>query len=719
MLDWHALLSTGSIAGSLTVQGSATLTSTTSQANPGGLTFASSDGTTPAVLTFAGAAGLDAGTQLSLTDQFSNINVTSTGSLKLGAGSQISSLASTSDNTNAQLNVDGTVTLEGNVSTPALDVNIGATGVVDLVGYTWTMPGTHWSRWLSGALVKSTGAPGTVSVDTGGAIMVDGTATLDSGVTLVMDGSSLLTDGTYFTGATVPVMGNQGTLTGAGTLELRHAKLGGIVTLDVGFHTVATGNNPRLLDAFGIAPMDAMWINNGTMTIKAGTFGANTSPSLLLNDAQFNVCAGVTLSGVSRAADASPMFHNTVNATMSLLAASNPLCTGAVGTTVVDDGFSITNEGRLSVPSGMTLTLLGLNPYALTNGGQIGGGGRVETGDNTVTLTIDPSAQILNNSTLALNHGATLFAGMPGSTANLSGGTSAGSFEWNDGTVTGNFTTSGTLAVKITGGAGTARTLGPNSVWTIASSTTMTAAQVALSPDAVVNVNSTLRLASTKSGFGHTATPSTGHAITINSNGTLVSASSTSAIIDFPLVNKGNIHLGTGSTLDAGFGVSQNGTAATTHIDPGETFKMEKSGVGSAMGNFGLTAGKFFGGGTLYGSLTQIGGTLETGVSHAKYGTLIVKGAFTQSSSGLLGLTLKSASTHSMLKVSGAVSVKGKVEFDVSGYRPKVGTAVTNLVIGKSVGGKFVKITNIGAASHTAWKPVMNKTTIGAKLYKV
>jgi hypothetical protein len=72
-----------------------------------------------------------------------------------------------------------------------------------------------------------------------------------------------------------------------------------------------------------------------------------------------------------------------------------------------------------------------------------------------------------------------------------------------------------------------------------------------------------------------------------------------------------------------------------------------------------------------------------------------------------------------MLKVYGAVSVKGKVEFDVSGYRPKVGTKVSNLVIGKSVGGRFVKVINAGAASHTAWKPVMAKTTIAAALYKV
>jgi hypothetical protein len=716
LLDWHAAQSTSVISGSLTALGSSTLTSSGTQANPGSLVFASSDGITAATLTFAGAAQIDAGTFLSLTNNLSNINVT--GSLKLGAGSQIQSTVATSDDTNAKLVVNGTVTLDGNASTTQVDVNVGATGVVDLVGYTWTDTGLSWSRWLTGALAKSTGVPGTFLVTGGAGFMVDGNVTLNSGVTLAVDGGSLITDGEYFNGMGNGVAGGQGTLTGAGTLDVRSAKLGGILTLDTGFHTLATTTGTRLLDAYGYAPAPALWVNNGTMTVKGGTFGAQVAPSVLLNNNQFNVCVGVTLSGVQTASDASAMFHNGVMGTMSVLAATDPGCTGAVGTTVVDDGFNISNEGLLNVSTGTTLSLLGLSPYQFLNNSQITGGGRVETGDNTVSLTIDQSVPIINGSTLSLNHGATLVAGLPSSSANLSAGMSTGTFEWVDGTVTGVLTTSGTLTSNVIGGATGTRTLGAASTWTVLSPTNMTASQVQLSSDAAVNINAMVRLSGAKAGFGHVAAPIAGKAVVINSGGTLVSSSGTSAVIDFPLVNKGNIHLGASSTLDAGYGITQNGSAAVTHIDAGETFKVEKSGVGSAMGTFTMSAGKFFGGGTLYASLTQSGGVVEAGMSHAKVGTLSVKGGYTQTSAGLLGLTLKSASSHSVLRVSGAVSVKGKVEFDVNGFRPKVGSKVTNLVIGKSVGGKFIKVTNIGVASHTAWKPVMAKTTIGATLFK-
>jgi hypothetical protein len=718
LLDWHAAGETSVISGSLTLAaaGSATLTSSAVQLTPGELIFASSDGTTPAALTFAGAAGIDAGTSLSLTNNLSNIDVT--GSLKLGPGSQIQSTVATSDDTNAQMVVTGTVSLDGNVSTSQVDLNVGATGVLDLVGYTWTDSGLSWSRWLAGALVKSTGAPGTLLVDGGAGLLIDGTVSLDSGVTLAID-SALITDGTYFNGAVNGVAGSQGTLTGAGTLDLRAAKLGGIMTLDTGFYTVATTTGSRLLDAFGIPTSSALWVNNGTMTIKAGTFGVESSPSVMLNNGQFNVCAGVSLSGVSRAADATAMFHNDAPGTMSVLPASDPSCTGAVGTTVVDDGMNIINEGVLNVGSGMTLSLLGLNPYAFLNNSQITGGGRVETGDSTVALTVAQSVTFANGSTLALKHGATLIAGMPGVSATLTANPSTGTFEWADGTVKGSLITSGKLTTNVVGGAGTTRTLAAASAWTILSQTNITAAEVMLNSTAAVNVNGMLRLAGAKAGFGHVTSPSTGRAITINASGSLVSSSGTSAVIDFPLVNKGAIHLGAKSTLDAGYGISQNGSAASTHIDAGETFKVEKTGVGTAMGTFYMSAGKFFGGGSLRANLTQSGGVVEAGMSHAKVGTLYVLGGYTQSASGLLGLTLKSASSHSMLKAYGSVSVKGKVEFDVSGYRPKVGTKVTNLVIGKSVGGKFVKVTNVGAASHTAWKPVMAKTTIAATLFKV
>ena len=246
---------------------------------------------------------LDGGSWLSLSD--SVVTLTATGLATLGGvgGTAYFDSNSTSDgDDSAKFDVNDTAQLAGTVDSSGLDVVTTASSVIDTAGHTWTVHGDAFSRFAAGTSIQSSSAGGVLAIGNQDHVLLSGATTVAHGATLRLEGTGMLTDGRYFRQNGAP----SGTVGGSGTLSWTGGSVTGHITFGSTLHTVASGTGARHVsdpNKFGNTVLTNAgtfelqggslivdgsldtFLNQGTVALTGGHFGANTSSAPPLQNA--------------------------------------------------------------------------------------------------------------------------------------------------------------------------------------------------------------------------------------------------------------------------------------------------------------------------------------------------------------------------------------------------------------------------------------------------
>jgi hypothetical protein len=163
------------------------------------------------------------------------------------------------------------------------------------------------------------------------------------------------------------------------------------------------------------------------------------------------------------------------------------------------------------------------------------------------------------------------------------------------------------------------------------------------------------------------------------------------------LSNSGSVNIHGGTALNVtGTGSKYTQTAGTTTVD----------GTLTANGGIAFSGGSAFGSGTNGGAVTS-SGTITPGDSSATTGILTVKGAYTQTPTGTLDISIggtKAGSQYDQLNVtnSNSAKVNGTLNLSlINGFVPAIGTTF-DILNASTVSGTFSTVngTKINGSEH-------------------
>jgi hypothetical protein len=567
-------------------------------------------------LSNSGSINIGAGSTLNLTNQPNGItdivkgsSISLTGSFTAGSGSALANLTSVEGGLDLQTGQTTSLTPSGGTLTISksgqLEVSYGAASATVLS--------------INGSLNNSGSVSACSSCDVfqgGDTLNVTGTFTNSSGATLtlyrgdVANIGTLVNSGTVTTGAGFAPHGTlnltaSGTDTNSGTINLSWGDLeisGSAVTLS-GSGTVIMSSNSPGFGIFAVAPTD-------TLT------SANT------------IEGSGTIGGMG--------FVNTG----TVLANESSAASGALVIAPSSVGFY--NQGTLNVSKGATLQITGLNSFVNYNsltstltGGTYLVSGSLSFGAAGNTITTDAAQVTLTgpNGTITNFGGGNMIAPLATiSAGGLFGVTGGANF-----TTQGNFTNNGTL------------TVGRSDKFVVKSGSSLTNFSGTTLTGGTYNVGGTLQFGAAGTSLvtnaARIALTGTNAKIIDSSGGNILTAFATNAAAGtFNLQsgatfttsgnfsNAGTLSIGSGSSLTVG------GPGAFTQTGG----KTTDDGTLTDSGGLGLQGGSLFGKGSITGAVTS-SGTITPGDSATATGILTDAGAYTQSSAGVLDITIAGA----------------------------------------------------------------------------
>jgi hypothetical protein len=539
--------------------------------------------------------------------------------------------------------------------------------------------------------------PGTFQV-AGGQANQSGTTT-DSGL-LSVTGGGLAVNGTW-TAATFAE--SSGALGGAGTTTISGAAsvTGGIIgTNGTG---VVNFKGPLMLTG----PANKGFYDGTINASNTTTWGGNTGAGG--NTLTFAYYAPTTLNNSGTWLDANT-FAATINQYGNSSQFNNSGTYTKSGNSQTDIGMAFNNTGTVNVDAG-TLALASLTNYNSTKSTLTGGtyavygkgildvaGANVVTNAANIILT-GSSAEFLNSSTggsalanLATNGFGARFVVTGGATF-----TTLGKFN-NSGTLIVGSGSTFTSTGSLTNLSGTALTSG---TYDITGTLDLPGANIVTNDTSLALTGSTSQVlnSTTKSNaLANFSTNASGATFSLTggrtfttlgkfvNSGTLNVSSGSTFTSTGNFSNAGSVNIGTGST----FATATNGTFTQS------AGTISDDGMISAPSGITVSSGSLIGVGAIKGNL-QSSGTITPGVSATSTGILTETGAYTQTSSGVLDISIGGTTAGSKYDELTATTAKlgGTLNLSlVDGFTPTVGS--TYKIMGfNSESGQFAKITGL------------------------
>jgi hypothetical protein len=643
--------------------------------------------------------------------------------LPLGATSGITTLAASATEEGGFQILNSS---DGNANALSGLTSITSTGALTIGGVSFTDAGSFSN---AGSLTLLSGESFTVGSLTqiSGSTLTAGTYVLDANLNLSGATQNITTNAANVTLAGGTIKNANGT-NALANLATNSGKL--TLANNVNFTTVGPFSNTGTLTVNSgstFTTSSLAQIINGTsgsvQTLSAGTYvlGGNLDVStgtanITINDATLTLEGG-TIENTSNSSNA--LLNLDDNAKILTLADNvNFTTTG-----------NFTNSGALTVNSGSTFTVLsgdsltnyhttGTSANALIGGTYVVGGTLAFNAGTTGAIKTDDASITLEGTGLIEN--TTAGAASNNALVNLATIASAGSFTLADNanfTAVGNFTNDNKLTID----SGSTFTLTGSNVLTNLASGTLTGG--------TYTVGGTLQLTSANGGITTNAANLTlsGTAAKIldgttnalagfdNNTGTFtLSAGASLATASSNFTNSGTVDVAKGSTLDVpGTGSSYSQTAGTTTVD---------GTLEGITGGASVTGGTILGGGTIKGNVTA-GNATGTAVTinvgdTGKAGLLSITGTYTQLATGnvtgLIGGTV-AGTEYSVLKVTGAASLAGTINFTVStAFQASLTAGETFTVLtAKSITGTFSDST---IAINSSFHFVVSYTATGVVL---
>lgn len=588
-------------------------------------------------------------------------------------GTTIASNQASEGDDNGKFQVNGTLSVLGDLNAPQLDLNLAKTASVDLGGHTMSLPGLSFSRWEAGAQIDSSSSGGKLDFTNLAKVLIDGTVSIGDNTDLKIDDTAELSDGTWFG------PGPGGVLKGTGELEWVNGFEAGSITLASGFRTVLDGAGTRLVT--GDATTPGRIINEGNLSVVDGQFNVSGDPEYVENQGTITVKPGAVL-GNSATSPNLASFENDPGATFQV-----EQVPGAFPPpTVTLESGSLFNEGEVHIPFGEELLMEnGSGASTLARGSTVSGGGLLRIGDNDQLVVVGPTT-LTDGTVLWLDgDGASIHGGAVTQAGNFPGfldadpiassGLPGGTFRWLNGTVDGALETEHDLMTEIAdGGQGSTRSLlassdGGATVFDLGGPSQITGTSVNVPDDAVVQIDGTLSAAGQQSGFVSAQTPDGTQKVTVGPGGSFkVDGAGSQALLDVPVINNGSIALDSGS-LHLGFGYTQTGSGSSTNVPSGTQLTVVNAGGNPQ--SIALNGGVFRAAGTVTGTLANNFGTVSPSVDGTTPGTLTLNGDYIQGRQGTLAIPVAGArpGQFGVLADSGNVTLDGGLALEPSaGY---------------------------------------------------
>jgi RHS repeat-associated protein len=367
----------------------------------------------------------------------------------------------------------------------------GATGTIE------AMVGAGGSRYLNGTVVNQ----GTITVDASANLTAQNSTFSQNGGTLNVNGSWSDAQETFnFNGGTVNVSGyfqvsggtfnfNGGT-TSSNALTLVGATLNGAAS--------ASGQASFVVSAGGSSTLSGTLAHGVTVTVQADASHGDATLNATngaVNNGTINLTS--TSSGQTAHLTSAGTFTNGATGIVAVL-------TGTGGSR--DLNGNVVNQGTITVPSGITLTLQ--NGVFTQNGGSINASGSLASSQETLNFNSGTStlngAGTLSTSTFNFNGGLLAVGGFQGlqqSIFNFNGGTISGAVTLIGSTLNSIATAIGPASFVVSAGSSISTLSG-----TLAQGVTVTVQAEASHGDATLNVtngavnNGTINLTSSSSG---------------------------------------------------------------------------------------------------------------------------------------------------------------------------------------------------------------------------
>jgi hypothetical protein len=625
-----------------------------------------------------------------------NGGLTNSGTLMVGsgvlmhvAGGLFSNFAGTTltggtYDTAGTLEIDQLGTAGGEIVTNAANI------VLDGAGSTFVDGGSKdaLSKFAINAAKSSFTITNGRNFTTAGNFTNNGTLAVGAGSTFGVGGSLTNFAGTTLTGGTYNVTGTfqfagANIVTNAATIALTGSILNSTTSTDA-LANFASNTSKGSFGLFGGRNFTTAsnFTNSGTLTVDVGsTFAVG---GLLTNfkgtklaGGTYDINGTLEFAGANIVTDSAKITLGApgaaiLNSTTSADALANLASTTATGLIGVAGGRNFTtsgnfnNAGTIAVGAGSTFGVGGsLANFAGTTltGGIYNVTGTLQfAGANIVTdaanISLAGTGSLIQNSTTSAD-----------ALANLAATSAAGSFGISGGrnfTTAGDFTNGGTLTV----GAGSTFAVGGS--LTNFSGTTLTggaynvAGTMQFAGANIVTNAASITLTGTTSAILNSTGGGNALANLATNTGSFALASKRSFSTVGNFGSSGNLTIGTGSTFTVG------GTGVFTQSGGTTT----DSGTLSASGGVNLSSGSLFGTGSIKGSLAS-SGTIAPGLSSTSTGILTEAGAYTQSSAGMLDISIGGATAgtkYDVLNVTTA-NLGGTLNLAlINGFVPTVGS---------------------------------------------
>jgi len=636
-----------------------------------------------------------------------------------------------------------TVTISGNLTNSgSVDTNRSNTGIGS---NTLTVTGTLTNN--TGAIVTVGAFNNTTDVLNAGLLSNSGSVLVDTGATLNLTTSGTDTNGgtITLTGSTLKISGASTTLSGKGTVSLSNSA-SNLITGGTTGVTLTTANTIQ-----GSGTISNMAVVN------TGTLSANQSTPLIVlprsgglnNKGTLNVSTGDTMQIGTSSGGALTNFSGTT-LTGGTYTVSGTLQFGASGTSIVTDAANITLTGASSqiidfgsnnvltnlatINSASSFTLGAGRSFTtagnFTNNGTltVGGGDTFKVNGNltnfsgtmltggtykvTGTLKFNNANIVTNAADITLTGANSKILSNTGTNAltNLATNNAGATFALGTGrsfTTAGNFTNNGILTV------GSTDTFKVNGNLTNFSGTTLTGG--------TYNVTGTLQFNSANIVTNHASITLSG------TSAKIIDQNSVNALTNFA-TNSGTFALASNALFTTAGGNFTN--SGTFTVNKGSTFTVGGSSFnfaqsagtttvdgllqGASSGTLSLNGGSLFGGGTLGYAVTDAG-TITPGDSSTKTGILTVSNTYTQSSTGVLDISIGGATQgtqYDEIKVTGTAALNGTLNISrVNNFTPTVGQTF-DIVNGASLTGAFSTINGLSINSSEHFSLSQSATDI-------
>jgi len=549
------------------------------------------------------------------------------------------------------------------------------------------------------------------SVTTSGAVTNSGSLMVDdSGA----GGSNFINNGSSFTNNALVQIGSAGTssqssLTVAGTLRNNSAGTITVSGASFGGSAVLAEAGPSI-------------VNSGTINLtgSGGTavlqIGANTtlsgSGTLSMSNIETNLITGT--SPTLTFTNSSTIQGSGTISSMGIVNTGTMLANQSTPMIILPSSAGLNNKGTLNVSAGDTMQIGTSAGGALTNfSGMTLKGGNFDV-SGTLQFGAPGTSLVTNNAHINLTGAGSQVIDFGGGNilAGFATNNKGASFTLGIGrnfTTAGNFTNNGTLTI----GAGDAFKINGN--LTNFSGGTLTGG--------TYNVGGILQ-------FNGANIVTNAASITLSGTGSqIISEISANALANFAmnastgafmLASNQNLTTAGGSFTNAGALTIKKGSIFTVG---GSSFNFTQTGgtstidgklTSSAAGTLTLNGGSLFGGGTLGFAITDAA-TITPGDSSTKTGILTVSSTYTQSSNGVLDMSIggtTQGTQYDELKVSGAATLNGTLNISlVNKFTPTVGQTF-DILNGASLTGAFSTINGLSINSSEHFSPSQSATDI-------